>query len=101
MAEKVVSTPAPYKTVAFDQGKIKRDLLTRRAGKIGLIVEPIFGYFFLWAPILLLVIFSFDNSRSISQWQGFTFQWYQNIFNDIVGQEARFSTALMLNSLGN
>ena len=60
-----------------------------------------FGYFFLWAPILLLVIFSFNNSRSVAQWHGFTLQWYHNIFNNLVGGDTRFSTALMLNSLGN
>jgi spermidine/putrescine transport system permease protein len=87
--------------VEFDQGKIRRDLLVRRFGKVFGIVEPVFGYFFLWAPILLLVIFSFNDSRTVSTWRGFTLQWYSNIFNNIVGTEARFSTDLMLQSLGN
>src|SRR5690606_33911819 len=39
--------------------------------------------------------------RSVSTWRGFTLRWYNNIFNDIVGTEARFSTGLMLNALGN
>ncbi len=101
MAEIPASNPTQYQAVTVNQGKLRRDMLTRRVGKVGLIIEPIFGYFFLWAPILLLVIFSFNDSRSIAQWHGFTLQWYHNIFNDIVGQEARFSTALMLNALGN
>ena len=102
MAETVVSTPVPpRRTVTIDREQLRRDMTTRRAGKIGLILEPIFGYFFLWAPILLLVIFSFDNSRSISNWQGFTLEWYQHIFSDVLGTEARFSTALMLNALKN
>ncbi len=87
--------------IAFDQAKIRRDLLIRRFGKVFGIVEPVFGYFFLWAPILLLVIFSFNDSRTVSTWRGFTLQWYSNIFNNIVGTEARFSTDLMLQSLGN
>ena len=98
----VIRTPRiPYQAVKINQGKLRRDMLTRRLGKIGLVVQPIFGYFFLWAPILLLVIFSFNDSRSVSQWRGFTTQWYANIFNDVVGAEARFSTGLMLNALGN
>ena len=101
MANAARTQRIPYQEVQIDEGKLKRDLLTRRLGKIGLILQPIFGYFFLWAPILLLVIFSFNNSRSVSQWRGFTLQWYSNIFNDVVGAEARFSTGLMLNSLGN
>nr|PZN52156.1 MAG: spermidine/putrescine ABC transporter permease PotC [Chloroflexota bacterium] len=76
-------------------------MAVRKIGKIGLLLNPIFTYFFLWAPILLLVIFSFNDSRSVSTWRGFTLRWYNNIFNDIVGTEARFSTGLMLNALGN
>lgn len=101
MSNTARSQRIPYEEVRIDEGKLRLDMFTRRLGKIGLVVQPIFGYFFLWAPILLLVIFSFNNSRSVSQWRGFTFQWYQNIFNDVVGTEARFSTGLMLNSLGN
>jgi spermidine/putrescine transport system permease protein len=92
---------APSKEILFDAGKIRRDMAIRTAGRIGLLFNPIFSYFFLWAPILLLVIFSFNDSRTVAVWRGFTFQWYQNIFNDVVGTEARFSTELMLNALRN
>ncbi len=101
MANASRSQRIPYQEVKIDEAKLRRDLVTRRLGKIGLVFEPIFGYFFLWAPILLLVIFSFNDSRSVAQWRGFTLQWYSNIFNDVVGAEARFSTGQMLNSLGN
>lgn len=84
-----------------DERKLEQDLLLRKVGKIGMALNPIFVYFFLWAPILLLILFSFNDSRSLGTWRGFTLQWYQNIFNDVVGSEARFSTGLMLNSLGN
>jgi len=85
----------------FNRAKIQRDLLVRRVGKIGLLLNPIFSYFFLWAPIVLLVIFSFNDSRTVATWRGFTFRWYENIFNNIVGGEARFSTDLMLTAFGN
>jgi spermidine/putrescine transport system permease protein len=101
MADAVSSNRAVYKTVKIDEGRMRRDLAVRRFGKIGLLLEPVFGYFFLWAPILLLVIFSFNDSRSVATWHGFTLRWYNNIFNNIVGGDTRFSTALMLNSLGN
>ncbi len=93
--------PTSTDTIRFNESKIQQDLALRKVGKIGLLLNPIFAYFFLWAPIVLLIIFSFNNSRSLGTWHGFTLQWYQNIFNDVVGGEARFSTALMLNSLGN
>ncbi len=101
MADSAVSTRSTYASVTIDRAKMRRDLLTRRVGKIGLVIEPIFGYFFLWAPILLLVVFSFDNSRSVSRWQGFTLDWYQHIFNDVVGGDAGYSTATMIQALGN
>ncbi|MFZ4815707.1 MAG: ABC transporter permease [Phototrophicaceae bacterium] len=77
-------------------GKIQLDLLIRRVGSVGLLLNPIFSYFFLWAPILLLVIFSFNDSRGVSVWRGFTWRWYVNIFNNTVGTDASFSTGLML-----
>ncbi len=92
--------PAPG-AIEFNQGKIARDMLIRRVGKIGLAFNPIFAYFFLWAPILLLVIFSFNDSRTVATWRGFTLQWYSNVFSNVVGTEARFSTNLMLQSFGN
>jgi len=33
-------------------------------------------YVFLYAPIVLLVIFSFSDSRNVGQWGGFTLDWY-------------------------
>jgi spermidine/putrescine transport system permease protein len=96
-----MQNPARTDTLQLDTGRIRADMLVRRIGKVGLVLNPIVTYFFLWAPIVLLVVFSFNDSRSIATWRGFTLQWYQNIFNNVVGTEARFSTDLMLNSFGN
>lgn len=89
------------KTSSINQKKLQGDLRIRRIGKIGLYLNPIFSYFFLWAPILILVLFSFNESRSVSQFTGFTFKWYNNIFNGVVGTEASFSTDQLLNSVKN
>lgn len=86
---------------ALDEGAIQRDLLIRRLGKIGLFINPIFSYFFLWAPILILVIFSFNSSRSVSVFTGFTFKWYNNVLNGIVGTEVGFSTSQLIDALQN
>ncbi|NOY99520.1 MAG: ABC transporter permease [Chloroflexi bacterium] len=40
------------------------------------------GYFFLYLPIVILVIFSFNDSRSTAQWSGFTFDWYGEMIHD-------------------
>ncbi len=39
-------------------------------------------YLFLYAPIVLLVIFSFNASRFVSVWRGFTLDWYARLFAD-------------------
>ncbi len=33
-------------------------------------------YFFFYAPILLLVVFSFSDSRNVGTWGGWTLEWY-------------------------
>lgn len=37
---------------------------------------------FLYAPILVLTIFSFSNSKSRAVWGGFTLKWYARLFHD-------------------
>lgn len=78
-----------------------RNRLIRRVGTIGLWFNPIFSYFFLWAPILILVLFSFNESKSVASFTGFTLKWYNNILNNVVGAESAFSTEIMLNAFGN
>ncbi len=39
-------------------------------------------FLFFYAPILVLVIFSFNSGRFVSQWEGFSLQWYSRLFQD-------------------
>lgn len=39
-------------------------------------------YLFLYAPIIVLIIFSFNDSKSRSVWSGFTLKWYKLLLND-------------------
>ena len=41
-----------------------------------------FGYAFLYLPILILIIFSFNSSRISTVWSGFSFKWYIALFKD-------------------
>ncbi len=42
---------------------------------------------FLYAPILVLIVFSFNQSKSRGAWTGFTLGWYQKLFtNDTIIQ---------------
>ena len=40
------------------------------------------GFLFLYLPILLLVVFSFNESRLSTTWSGFSFKWYVALMND-------------------
>tara|TARA_B100000029_G_scaffold191971_1_gene189989 strand:- start:6743 stop:7573 length:831 start_codon:yes stop_codon:yes gene_type:complete len=40
-----------------------------------------FVYMFFYAPIVLLVIYSFSNSRNVGTWGGFTLDWYSDFFD--------------------
>ncbi|MEN6339321.1 MAG: ABC transporter permease [Clostridiaceae bacterium] len=35
---------------------------------------------FLYAPILILILFSFNQSKTLGNWTGFTFNWYADLF---------------------
>jgi spermidine/putrescine transport system permease protein len=38
---------------------------------------------FLYIPILILVIFSFNDSKIVAGWKGFTFKYYQLLFQNL------------------
>lgn len=39
-------------------------------------------YLFLYIPIVVLIVFSFNSSRQSMEWSGFTLQWYAGLMND-------------------
>lgn len=41
-----------------------------------------FGFAFLYLPILLLVIYSFNDSRLVTVWGGFSTRWYGELFRN-------------------
>jgi spermidine/putrescine transport system permease protein len=47
-----------------------------------LAVHGVAGYIFLYLPIIILVIFSFNVSRYAAAWRGFTLRWYASLFAD-------------------
>lgn len=49
-----------------------------RGTRVALSANALLVYLFLYAPIILLVVFSFSNHRNVGQWGGFTFQWYRD-----------------------
>jgi spermidine/putrescine transport system permease protein len=39
-------------------------------------------YLFLYAPIAILMVFSFNAARQTAFWEGFTFDWYRRLLDD-------------------
>jgi len=50
---------------------------------------------FMYAPIVVLIIFSFNESRSRGYWGGFTLDWYIELFNDRKIMKALYNTLLI------
>jgi spermidine/putrescine transport system permease protein len=49
-------------------------------------------FIFFYAPILVLVLFSFNSGRFVSQWEGFSLEWYATLFqNDAIALALRNS----------
>ena len=42
----------------------------------------LFGYSFLYLPLALVVVFSFNSSRSIYGWESFSLRWYNELSNN-------------------
>ena len=40
------------------------------------------GYLFLYLPIIVLIVFSFNSSRQDMVWTGFSLRWYQELMTD-------------------
>ncbi len=40
------------------------------------------GYAFLYIPLVIVVAYSFNDSRLNAEWVGFTFDWYARLFHD-------------------
>lgn len=53
----------------------------KRLSKIN-IATLIFGYAFLYIPILMVIIFSFNESRLVTVWGRFSTKWYQALWTN-------------------
>lgn len=49
-------------------------------------------FIFLYAPILTLIVLSFNKSKTRAKWGGFTFDWYISLFQDDAILQALWTT---------
>ena len=52
-------------------------------------------FLFLYAPILLLIVFSFNEGSSNSVWTGFSLHWYKELFHDRLIMRSVYTTLLV------
>lgn len=80
---------------------LARDLWQRRVMRSLGGVVPLVALLFLWLPIVVLVVFSFNDAPSVSQWRGFSARWYENLLGSMAGASSRFQTDLLLRAVVN
>ena len=52
-------------------------------------------YLFLYAPIISLAVFSFNDAKSMAKWSGFSLRWYQVLFQNERILDALYYTILI------
>ena len=51
--------------------------------------------FLMYAPIVTLIVLSFNASKSRAKWGGFTLHWYSSLFQDKAIMAALYNTLLI------
>jgi spermidine/putrescine transport system permease protein len=70
-----------------------------RIGNVVLSVYSLLFFFFLYAPILILIVYSFNDSRFATRWEGFTLEWYTKLLhNRAIGMALRNSMIVSISS---
>ena len=54
-----------------------------------------FAMLFLYIPILILVIYSFNDARIVTSWKGFTLKYYGQLFHNVAIRQAFLNTMLI------
>jgi putrescine transport system permease protein len=59
--------------------------MSQRTGGLsfGLKAMLALGFAFLYLPILSLIVYSFNESKLVTVWSGFSFKWYGELFDDV------------------
>ena len=59
-----------------------KDIVRLGAALVATITALVLGMAFLYLPIVILVIYSFNDSRLVTVWGGWSLRWYHEFFND-------------------
>ncbi|MBC8107729.1 MAG: ABC transporter permease [Anaerolineae bacterium] len=58
-------------------------------------IAALAGYAFLYVPLVIVVVYSFNDSRLNAEWVGFTFDWYSKLFDNAEMIEAAGNSLLI------
>ena len=56
------------------------------------ILYSVLIFLFLYAPILVLMVYSFNEAKTMGNWTGFSLKWYQALFADSTIMDALWVT---------
>ncbi|MBR3840451.1 MAG: ABC transporter permease [Erysipelotrichales bacterium] len=70
-------------------------MIKNKTGKFISNVYLIAMLIFMYLPIIYMCVFSFNSSRSLTRWTGFSTQWYERLFSDYTIGEAVYYTVLV------
>ena len=56
------------------------------------VTSIVVGFAFLYIPILLLIVYSFNESKLVTVWGGFSTKWYQGLLNNDALMDAAWVT---------
>lgn len=72
-------------------------------GRFALTLVTLLTFVFLYAPIIVLIIFSFNSARLGAVWQGFTLNWYERMFNNKTIMDAAVTSLIVatLSTIGS
>lgn len=62
---------------------------------LGLRTAALAAYVFLYAPLLIVVMYSFNDSSMNAQWVGFTLKWYDKLFRNEMMLTAAFNSLIV------
>lgn len=65
--------------------------MTKRKSPLGRLLM-VLVFIFLYAPIIVLIVFSFNSTKSRTVWSGFTLKWYAELFHDTTILNSLYTT---------
>jgi spermidine/putrescine transport system permease protein len=84
-----------------DNTSVRFDVFVRSLGKRWLVLHAALGFAFIYLPILILVIYSFNTSRFNAVWRGFTLDWYRGLLQAESQLTANVTDARIWDALHN